>query len=96
MQTSPRVHVTKPSRMKTEFLVSLRVDRPAQGVEAKMECRIRPALEDDADEISGVILRSLRETNAKDYTSEIIERVEGSFSPVAGPGANQQAHRREL
>jgi hypothetical protein len=31
-----------------------------------MECRIRPALEDDADEISGGILRSLRETNAED------------------------------
>lgn len=56
---------------------------PAQGIEAKMECRIRPALEDDADEISGVILRSLRETNAKHYKSEIIERVEGSFSPFA-------------
>jgi N-acetylglutamate synthase-like GNAT family acetyltransferase len=48
-----------------------------------MEYTIRPALEDDADEISGVILRALRETNAKDYASEIIERVERSFSPHA-------------
>lgn len=48
-----------------------------------MECTIRPALEDDADHISGVILRALRETNAKDYTDEIIERVERSFSPGA-------------
>jgi GNAT superfamily N-acetyltransferase len=48
-----------------------------------MECKIRPALEDDAEEISAVILRALHETNAKDYTSEIIERVERSFSPVA-------------
>jgi GNAT superfamily N-acetyltransferase len=48
-----------------------------------MECIIRPALEDDADEISAVILRALRETNAKDYTDEIIERVERSFSPSA-------------
>jgi len=48
-----------------------------------MECTIRPALEDDADEISAVILRALRETNAKDYTTEIIERVEHSFNPRA-------------
>ncbi|MBR1361254.1 MULTISPECIES: GNAT family N-acetyltransferase [Bradyrhizobium] len=48
-----------------------------------MECTIRPAREDDADGISGVILRALRETNAKDYTDEIIERVERSFSPDA-------------
>jgi N-acetylglutamate synthase-like GNAT family acetyltransferase len=51
-----------------------------------MECTIRPARKDDADEISGVILRSLRETNAKDYTSEIIERIEGSFSSLAVRG----------
>jgi GNAT superfamily N-acetyltransferase len=48
-----------------------------------MECTIRPALEDDADEISAVILHTLRETNAKDYSREIIERVERSFSPSA-------------
>lgn len=48
-----------------------------------MECTIRLALEDDADDISGVILRALRETNAKDYTTEIIERIERSFSPGA-------------
>jgi hypothetical protein len=48
-----------------------------------MECSIRPALEDEADQISAVILRALRETNAKDYTDEIIERVERSFSPSA-------------
>src|SRR5262249_45401008 len=49
----------------------------------RMDCTIRPALEDDADEISAVILRALRETNAKDYADEIIERVERSFSPSA-------------
>ena len=48
-----------------------------------MECTIRPALDDDADEISAVILRALRETNAKDYANEVIERVERSFSPGA-------------
>ena len=41
------------------------------------------ARQDDADEISAVILRTLRETNAKDYAREIIERVEHSFSPSA-------------
>ena len=45
-----------------------------------MECTIRPALGDDATDISAVILRALRETNAKDYTNEIIETVERSFS----------------
>lgn len=48
-----------------------------------MECTIRSAREDDAGEISEVILRALRETNAKDYTDEIIARVERSFSPDA-------------
>jgi predicted N-acetyltransferase YhbS len=48
-----------------------------------MECTIRPALEDDAAHISAVIVRALRETNAKDYTNEIIERIERSFSPDA-------------
>jgi len=48
-----------------------------------MDCTIRLARDGDADDISGVILRALRETNAKDYTDEIIERVERSFSPDA-------------
>lgn len=48
-----------------------------------MDCTIRPALDDDAADISAVILRALRETNAKDYTDEIIARVEQSFSPDA-------------
>ncbi|MBW7971962.1 GNAT family N-acetyltransferase [Bradyrhizobium sp. BR 10289] len=48
-----------------------------------MDCTIRPARGDDAGDISGVILRALRETNAKDYTDEIIARVARSFSPDA-------------
>jgi N-acetylglutamate synthase-like GNAT family acetyltransferase len=44
---------------------------------------IRRAIEADANRISAVILRTLRETNSKDYTDEIIERVERSFSPSA-------------
>jgi len=48
-----------------------------------MNITIRPAHEDDADAISGVILRALRETNAKDYADEIIARIGRSFSPEA-------------
>jgi len=48
-----------------------------------MDYMIRPALTDDAADISAVILRALRETNAKDYTDEIIARVERSFGPDA-------------
>ncbi|WFU25620.1 GNAT family N-acetyltransferase [Bradyrhizobium sp. CB1717] len=48
-----------------------------------MDCTIRPAMDDDANAISAVILRALRETNAKDYAAEIIERIERSFSPDA-------------
>jgi N-acetylglutamate synthase-like GNAT family acetyltransferase len=52
-------------------------------MEETMEWAIRPAQESDADNISAVILRALRETNAKDYASEIIARVERSFNPDA-------------
>jgi GNAT superfamily N-acetyltransferase len=48
-----------------------------------MDCTIRPALADDAAAISAVILRALRETNARDYTDAIIARVEQSFGPDA-------------
>ena len=46
-----------------------------------MECTVRHARENDSHEISAVILSALRETNAKDYTREIIERIERSFGP---------------
>jgi GNAT superfamily N-acetyltransferase len=48
-----------------------------------MDCTIRSAREDEAGEISAVILRALRETNAKDYASDVIARVEQSFGPDA-------------
>jgi N-acetylglutamate synthase-like GNAT family acetyltransferase len=48
-----------------------------------MDCTIRPARAEDAGDISAVILRALRETNAKDYGDEIIARVEQSFGPDA-------------
>jgi N-acetylglutamate synthase-like GNAT family acetyltransferase len=48
-----------------------------------MTCDIRPAQVGDAADISRVIIRALRETNAKDYTPDIIARVELSFSSAA-------------
>ncbi len=48
-----------------------------------MACEVRLAQEKDASEVSHVIIAALRTTNAKDYSSEIIERVEKNFSPAA-------------
>ncbi|MDJ1638114.1 GNAT family N-acetyltransferase [Rhizobium rhizogenes] len=48
-----------------------------------MACDVRPARESDANAISAVILSALRETNAKDYSQDIIARVTQSFSPAA-------------
>lgn len=44
---------------------------------------VRAADVSDAADISRVIIRALRETNAKDYAPDIIARVELSFSPAA-------------
>lgn len=44
---------------------------------------IRPARPDDAEGISRVIVAALRETNAKDYSAEVIAHVERGFSPSA-------------
>jgi N-acetylglutamate synthase-like GNAT family acetyltransferase len=48
-----------------------------------MKCTIRVARASDAEGISKVILLALRETNAKDYSLEIIEQVALSFNPSA-------------
>lgn len=48
-----------------------------------MACDVRPARESDADAISAVILSALHETNAKDYSQDVIARVAQSFSPAA-------------
>lgn len=48
-----------------------------------MRIQVRSARADDAGAISAVILAALRETNARDYSPDIIERVEKSFSPAA-------------
>jgi hypothetical protein len=53
-------------------------------VPANMTRTVRPARTDDADDISRVIVRALRETNSKDYSPEIIVRVERSFEPRSG------------
>ena len=45
------------------------------------ELLIRPAVRDDAEAISRVIIRALRETNAQDYPPEIIASVAANFSP---------------
>jgi N-acetylglutamate synthase-like GNAT family acetyltransferase len=37
----------------------------------------------DSDAISAVIVRALHETNSKDYSNEIIERVARNFNPSA-------------
>ena len=47
-----------------------------------MACKIRLAVEADAEAISAVILATLRESNAKDYSAGIIDRVARSFSPI--------------
>jgi N-acetylglutamate synthase-like GNAT family acetyltransferase len=48
-----------------------------------MECLIRGAMQEDAAAISQVIVAALRESNARDYSAEIIEGVERNFSPGA-------------
>jgi N-acetylglutamate synthase-like GNAT family acetyltransferase len=48
-----------------------------------MDCVIRSARLEDAESISRIIISALRETNAKDYSTEVIARVEQSFSPEA-------------
>jgi N-acetylglutamate synthase-like GNAT family acetyltransferase len=48
-----------------------------------MACDVRLALESDADAISAVILFALHETNAQDYSQDIIALVAQSFSPAS-------------
>jgi N-acetylglutamate synthase-like GNAT family acetyltransferase len=48
-----------------------------------IECHIRAAQDADAAAVSEVILSALRETNAKDYPREVIERLQMSFTPSA-------------
>ncbi|MFJ2485219.1 GNAT family N-acetyltransferase [Pseudomonas sp. NPDC087639] len=48
-----------------------------------MDPLIRTATDDDASAISRVVVAALRESNAQDYSQEIIEQVQRSFSPAA-------------
>ncbi|QTH14406.1 GNAT family N-acetyltransferase [Pseudomonas corrugata] len=48
-----------------------------------MDYLIRYATNADAPEISRTIVNTLRQSNAQDYSSEIIDQVAQNFSPVA-------------
>jgi len=48
-----------------------------------MECHIRRAQRDDAQAISRIVIAALRESNSRDYPTEVIAQVEQSFSPTA-------------
>lgn len=48
-----------------------------------MDCLIRIATREDATAISTVLINALRESNALDYSPEIIVQVEQGFSPQA-------------
>ena len=55
--------------------------------------QVRRAEGRDASDISDLIVRALRETNARDYAPEIIVRLEQSFTPSA---VEQQIARRDV
>ena len=59
-----------------------------------MDCHIRLATAHDAEAISLITIRSLRESNAKDYSPEVIARVEQTFSPqgILGLMAQRQVY----
>lgn len=48
-----------------------------------MDDRFRRAIQEDVSAISQVIVTALRQSNAQDYTPEIIEELEKNFSPEA-------------
>lgn len=48
-----------------------------------MKCDLRIARDIDAEEISAIIRSALRETNAKDYSQDVIERIAKNFDPAA-------------
>jgi N-acetylglutamate synthase-like GNAT family acetyltransferase len=49
----------------------------------EIEINLRPARDDDADDVSQLIVSALRETNAMDHTPEVIAKLERAFSPDA-------------
>ena len=48
----------------------------------KMDCQVRLATTEDADAISCIVIAALRESNAQDYSPDVIAQVEQSFSPM--------------
>ena len=48
-----------------------------------MKVEVRSVRSEEAGDISRVILAALRETNAKDYSPQVINQVERRFSPAA-------------
>lgn len=48
-----------------------------------MNCHIRLAKPDDADDMSRVVIAALHRSNAADYDADTLLRVEGSFSATA-------------
>jgi N-acetylglutamate synthase-like GNAT family acetyltransferase len=61
---------------------SIHRQEKSQGL-TKMENQIRIATGEDAAMISELIVRTLRESNGRDYSPDIIEQVQRSFSPQA-------------
>lgn len=59
-----------------------------------MDYQIRLATTDDAQAISLITIRSLRESNAQDYPPDVIARVEQTFSPqgILGLMAQRQVY----
>ena len=47
------------------------------------DCDLRAARDDEAEAVSQLIVPALRESNARDYPSEVIERLAQIFSPAA-------------
>ena len=52
-------------------------------MEAAIQCEVPLACDDVAENVSRVILRAHRETNAKDDSRDIVERVALNFSSSA-------------
>ena len=48
-----------------------------------MQCQIRRALPVDAQAISKVVIAALQESNARDYSPEVIAQVEQYFCPTS-------------
>ena len=48
-----------------------------------MQCQIRRALLVDAQAISKVVIAALQESNARDYSPEVIAQVEQNFCPTS-------------